>query len=373
MTDMKKTILFCDNTLWGLVNFRGNVIKHFLAKGFNVVLVAPEKDDSQMRTSVPSGIKYVPIEMGRTTTNPFSDIKYFASLLRIYHKERPDYIFNYTIKPNIYGSIAASLLNIRSCATMAGMGYIFLNDNIPAMIGRLLYRFGLRFPNHLFVLNEGNLEKILQQKLCSPKKIILLNGGEGVDLEKFAFCDNESDKLTFLFIGRLLLDKGYHEFVETARKVKEMHPSVKFQLVGPMDPSYPNSVSEADFDRDVNSGCVEYLGFMSDMDSIYRRKGIVVTLPSYSEGMNRALMEACASGKPIITTRIHGCSEAVDDGINGFLAEPRSTSSLIEAVLKYINLPKEERRNYSMASRKKAETLFDVNNVIKKYDKLLSM
>lgn len=365
-------IIFCDNTLWGLVNFRGEVIRHFVAEGCQVVLVAPEKDDKQMRTTIPEGVQYIPIKMKRTSLNPIKDLAYFFRLLRIFRMERPDYIFNYTIKPNIYGSIAAHICGCHSTAMMAGLGYIFINDSMVLRIARSVYRFGLSYTEHLIVLNDYIRGMVKSQKICAPEKIVFLEGGEGINIGKYTKYDNSSDTVTFLYIGRILWDKGYDEFSRAARKVKALYPDVRFELLGSMDPSYPKSVPEERLRKDEADGILKYIGFTHDMDSVYRRRGIVVTLPSYSEGMNRALMEACASGKPIITSDIPGCRESVDDGQNGYLVQPRDAESLANAMLRYIRLSDNEKRTFSDHSREKAERLFDIRNVISQYEKIVN-
>lgn len=360
-------IIFCDNTLWGLVNFRGEVIRHFMRKGHQVVLVAPEKEDKQMRTTIPDGVRYIPVKMARTSLNPVKDFGYFMRILKIFRAERPDYIFNYTIKPNIYGSIAARLCGCRSTAMMAGLGYIFINDSLLLRIARTVYRFGLIFTDHLIVLNSFIREMVVQKRFCNPKKIVFLEGGEGIDIRKYTKYDNASATTTFLFIGRILWDKGYDEFSKAARKVKALYPDTRFELLGSMDPSYPKSVPEERLRHDEADGILKYIGFTHDMNSVFERKGIVITLPSYSEGMNRALMEACASGKPIITSDVPGCREAVDDGVNGYLVPVKNADALADAMLRYIRLSEDEKRRLSDKSRVKAETLFDIRNVIEKY------
>ena len=162
-------------------------------------------------------------------------------------------------------------------------------------------------------------------------------------------------------------DKGYDEFSKAARKVKALYPDTRFELLGSMDPSYPKSVPEERLRHDEADGILKYIGFTHDMNSVFERKGIVITLPSYSEGMNRALMEACASGKPIITSDVPGCREAVDDGVNGYLVPVKNADALADAMLRYIRLSEDEKRRLSDKSRVKAETLFDIRNVIEKY------
>lgn len=369
---IRKTILFCDNTLWGLVNFRGVVIDHFIKKGYKVILVAPQRVDSDMKTEIPSEVQYIPVELGRSSQNPINDIKYFFSLYSIYKREKPDYIFHYTIKPNIYGTLAARLLKIKSTAMMAGLGYVFMEDNIVNKLARSLYRFALKYSNKVFLLNKQNVEQVVSKGICCADNIIYLQGGEGVNLDYFPFVDNDSDEITFLMIGRVLLEKGYGEFVEAAKRMKSINPKLKFELLGPIDESFPDSVSRKQIEKDERNGYINYLGFTDDVRVHLNRKGIVVVLPSfYGEGLNRSLMEACAMGKPIITTDIPGCREVVKENSNGYLVPAKNVDALVAAMNAYCSLSVEERIEYSLNSRKWAEECFDVKNVIKEYEKLI--
>lgn len=365
-------ILLCDNTLWGLVNFRGPIIRHFLEQGHQVVLVAPEKEDRQMRADPPAGARYVPIRMGRTSTNPLSDLRLLHQLRRIYRHERPDYIFHYTIKPNIYGTLAAHSLGIPSTAMMAGMGYVFSKQSLATRLARVLYRIGLSRTRHLLLLNESNREAVLRQRLCQERKIVMLPGGEGVDCQHFASSPNAAEQTTFLFIGRLLWDKGYEEFVRAAELVKKEHPEARFALLGSLDPSFPGSVPYQRVEADQRRSLTEYRGFRTDMTEVYREPGLVVTLPSYyGEGMNRSLMEACATGKPIITTDIAGCRELVQPGQNGYIVPPRDAQALAQAMLRYLNLSAGQKEAFSQHSRRLALQRFDIEHVKQVYDQII--
>lgn len=181
MTDNKK-ILFCDNSLRNLINFRGDVINSYVADGYSVILVAPQDYDYHPDNSK---IKFIQIEMNRSGMNPIRELVYLKKLYLIYKEEQPDYIFLYTIKPNIYGSIAAKLCNIPSTAMIAGLGYVFSSNSIGSIIARALYRFALHFPEHVLVLNKYNFEVMIKKHIVSRNKIILLPGGEGINLDKF--------------------------------------------------------------------------------------------------------------------------------------------------------------------------------------------
>lgn len=177
-----KKILFCDNSLRELVNFRGDVINSYASDGFKVVLVAPKTCDYS--PTLPN-ICYIPIKMTRSGMNPLTELQYLWTLYRIYRRERPNYIFHYTIKPNIYGSIAAKLCHIPSTAMIAGLGYVFNNNSLGSRIARVLYRFAMRFPQHIFVLNNYNKEVVLKERIATVQQLILLPGGEGINLSCF--------------------------------------------------------------------------------------------------------------------------------------------------------------------------------------------
>ena len=175
-------ILFCDNSIRNLLNFREDVIDSYVSDGHKVVLVAPQDFDY---VSENINIKYIPIKIRRSGMNPFAELSYLKTLYKIYKSENPDYIFHYTIKPNIYGSIAAQLCHIPSTAMIAGLGYVFTSKSIGSFIARMLYRFSMRFPEHILVLNAYNKDVVLKYHIASVKQVILLPGGEGINLDVF--------------------------------------------------------------------------------------------------------------------------------------------------------------------------------------------
>lgn len=365
-------ILFNNNVLGGLITFRGDVIEHFLAQGHKVILVAPLPDDTSLLDRIPKQAKYIQIKMERNSVSPFKDINYLCRFIKILRREKPDYVFNYTIKPNIYGSIACRMLGIPSTAMLAGLGYSFNHDGLVAKLGRSLYKFALRFPQYVLFLNKDNVETAKNINLCESDKIIWLEGGEGVNLMKYDYHDNSSGIPIFLFVARLLKEKGYNEFIQAARELKKMNPDVRFLVAGGLSLTSPGHITEEEFEINKKEGIAEHLGNVSDMPKLYSEPGIVVVIPSYySEGLNRSLMEACSAGKPIITTDMPGCRETVIDGINGFLVNPKDVNSLISAINKYLNLSQKERNEMSLASRKLAEEKFDIKKVIAVYDGIL--
>lgn len=368
-----RKILFCDNVLWGLVNFRGSVIRHFVQQGDEVVLVAPQDDESIMKVDIPEGVRYIPVRLNRCSRNPFTDLIYCAHLYRIYRKEHPDYIFHYTIKPNVYGSIAARLAGINCTGMVAGLGYGLLGDGMLSRLLAVMYRYAFKYVSSIFVLNKFNYQYLLDHKFCTSAQLRLFKGGEGVDLSAYPYVREESGSpVVFLMVGRVLYDKGYREYVQAAKIVKQQYPDVRCQLLGMLDETYPAHVDEEELKRDVEEGTIEYLASTNDVMQYLGRSGVVVVLPSYFEGLSRSLMEACAVGRPIIATDIPGCRETVDEGKNGFLVKVKDSSSLAEVMLRYLSLSDAEKQAFSRHSRKKAEETFDVRQVIKEYEKDLA-
>lgn len=366
-------ILFNNNNLFGFAVFRADVIQHYIDCGFEVVLVAPGNNQETIK-SIPEKTRIIRITANRTSTGIVDNISYFKQLYKIFKIEKPDYIFNYTIKPNIYGAIAARLQGIPNTCMLAGLGYTFTHNDFKSIIARVLYRISLKCTQHVLLLNESNYNTVINKRLISKDRIIWLEGGEGVNHQAYPFYDNTSCNVSFVFIARLIPEKGYRIFTKAACIVKNKHnKNVHFLVIGDFDEDYPNSITREEVDRDVANGYIEYLGTFSNMLEVYSRPGTVITIPSYySEGLNRSLMEACSCGKPIITTNIYGCRETVIDGVNGYLVEPQDVNSLVDAITRYLELNDEQRQQMSLESRKLAESRFDISKVIAVYDDIIA-
>ena len=368
-------ILFNNNNTFGLTVFRIDIINHFLECGHEVILVCPVRMVDDLK-KMPAGAKMIEIKANRASTGIIDNISYLRQLYKIFKAERPDYVFNYTIKPNIYGAFAAKMLGIPNSCMMAGLGYAFSHNDISSYIARTLYRLSMKCTQHIMVLNESNYNTLLEKRLCKKDKILWLKGGEGVNLSNYPFYDNDNDDITFVFIARMIAEKGYRIFVEAAKEVKKQHNQVKFQAIGTFadgSPDASSNITREEVDNDVKNGYIEYLGTFSNMLEVYSKPGSVITIPSYySEGLNRSLMEACSCGKPIITTNIYGCKETVVDGVNGYLVEPKNVPALVDAITRYIELTPEQRRQMSIESRKLAESRFDIQKVIAVYDDIIA-
>lgn len=362
----KLKVLFVDNSLWGLLNFRLEVIEAFVRRNHDVVLVAP-KDEMSDVNKIPLKVKYIPVKLNRTGMNPFEDFRYYKKLKKLYKLERPNYIFHFTIKPNIYGVLAAHSLGIRCSAMIAGLGHIYTQESLKNSLIRFIYKYALRYVEYIIVLNKSNLEVLEKHKIANADKIVWFIGGEGVNLLKFPFLPLENhNKPIFLMICRLLYEKGYAEYVETARSLKEV---AEFRIMGPID-SHPTAVKRATVDADVANGIIKYIEYSPYVIDEIKQIDCIV-LPSYGEGLSRVLMEGLAMGRPIITTDIPGCRETVNEGVNGFICKPRDVDTLQNACKSFISLTFEQKVEMGKESRLLAEKLFDVTNVINSYFEIL--
>ncbi len=365
-------ILFCDNRLGGLLGFRIDVIRHYAEQGHEVLLVCPppESDwDKIGQTNLPNvRVIYVPLQANGL--NPIKDIKLLLAYLRLFRKERPDWVITYTIKPNIYGGIAARIMHLPTASMIAGLGYAFEGNSILKKMLRCLYRFGLKKTKRVLVLNQSNYDTVLTYHLTSQDKLTLLQSGEGVNLDQYSATPADFSKgVTFLVISRVLYDKGYQEFVEAIQQLpKDAH--VRYQWLGPTAYNRPFGVPQEVFEKDCQLGTFEYLGVTNNVLQYAGQKDVVIVLPSYMEGLSRSLMEACALGRPIITTNIPGCREMVEEGKNGFLVPAKDSKALAQAMARFLQLTESDKQAMAHFSHDLAVQRFDVRKVIEVYDQI---
>jgi glycosyltransferase involved in cell wall biosynthesis len=299
-------------------------------------------------------------------SNPLKDFSYMRQLYRIYKRANPDVILQFTIKPNIYGTLAAYPLRKLVVNNVCGLGTVFLHDNLTAKVAQMLYRFSFRFPKRVFFQNEDDRSLFVEKKLIRSKATDLLPGS-GIPLDKFMPTEfKRNEEFSFLMIARLLYDKGICEYVEAARIAKKNGIKAKFQILGAIDTDKNLGISEAQLQAWIEEGVIEYLGTTDDVPAVIAQADVVV-LPSYREGTPRALLEAASMGKPIITTDIAGCRQTVDNGINGYLCEVKNAKDLAAKIEKMYALDNQSLMKMGQASRLKVENEFDEKIVIQKY------
>ncbi|MGC8890671.1 MAG: glycosyltransferase family 4 protein [bacterium] len=362
-------ILFVANVSRDLYNFRIGLMRTLKRRGFEVVCIAPK--DSFSERFIKEGFRYVSVEyLKREEKGFFKNLLLIWELYKIYKKENPVLVLHYTIKPNIFGNIASKLSRVRSFSIVTGLGSFFVRKSIFQILIRFLYKISFNFTEKVFFLNREDRELFIKNGIISPNKAVLING-EGIDTSYFSpdFCSRvskEEKNPVFLLTARLLWDKGIKEFVESARKVKEIYPKAEFWLLGPIDEANPTAIPSKTVKDWEEKGIIKYLGIVDDVRPLICQSDVVV-LPSYREGVPRSLLEAISMGKPIITTDTAGCREVIEDGRNGFLVKVKDVESLTNAMIRFIELSKEKKREMGMYSREKAIREFDERIIIDKY------
>jgi glycosyltransferase involved in cell wall biosynthesis len=362
----RRRVVVIGNMLDTLVWFRGPLMEAMVAHGHDVVALVPIQDASSplIRRLEAMGVSTQSISLDRVGFNPFADAYTICSLVARLRRLRPDVVLAYMIKPIIYGSIAARLAGVPAVYSIVeGAGYIFSDQNDRRVLLRAavksMYRLALASNRRVFFLNQDN--KRLFEELGAirhPEHAVLLNG-IGVDLDQFTPVLTPQ-RASFLLIARLLRDKGVREFVAAARLVKACYPDVRFRLVGWLDGS-PSAIREDELRTWVDEGTIDFLGKLDDVRPALADASVFV-LPSYHEGLPRTIMEAMATGRPIITTDAPGCRETVIPGRNGCLVPVRDVPALAEAMLRFIEKP-ELIASMGHESRRIAEAKYDVHRI----------
>lgn len=367
---MSKKIVIALNTAWNLVNFRAGLIRALVAQGYEVVAVAPYDDYAPRLAEL--GCRFVALPMDNKGTHPGRDFLLFLRFLNLLRNERPDVYLGYTIKPNVYGSLAAHSLSIPVVNNIAGLGTAFIHDNWLTRLVRGLYKTALSQSNHVFFQNDEDKQLFINLNIVSHERVSRLPGS-GINLDTFChepMSQSENRPFRFLLVARLLWDKGVGEYVEAARLVHLKFPTAQFQLLGFLDAKNKTAVSSAQMDEWVKEGVVEYLGVADDVKP-YLAAADCVVLPSYREGVPRSLLEAAAIGRPIVTTDAAGCRDAVDDGVNGLLCRVADAADLAEKLLLMMEMSSENRTTMGLAGRRKMEIDFDEKIVINRYLKII--
>jgi len=352
------------NTSWNIYNFRLNFIKTLIAQGFEVHTVAPI--DKYTHYLVEAGCIHHKVRMDSRGANPVKDFALIIELWSIYRKIRPGIILHYTVKPNVYGTIAATLLKIPVVNNVCGLGTVFLKKNLVSAIAILLYKWTFRFPKKVFFQNADDLNLFIERKLISPQSVDLIPGS-GVDLERFQPMDfKRNEAFTFLLISRLISDKGILEYIEAVKKLKFQGMAARFQLLGAKDPQHKRGIQEKVIEQWIKDGTIEYLGTTDDVRQFIEKADCIV-LPSYREGAPRTLLEAASSAKPIVATDVPGCHHVVSNEVNGLLCKMKDADDLAEKMEKMANLSNDRLREFGQNGRKKMVAEFNERIVIDKY------
>jgi glycosyltransferase involved in cell wall biosynthesis len=348
-----------------LVRFRGPLIARIVARGHRVVALAP--DPTPPTGFAELGADYVPLPLERAGTDPVRDLAVLAELRRAFRRIRPDVLLAYNVKPMVYGLLAGLAAGVpRRYALVTGLGYLFLPDGtrrqrLVSWVARPMYRAALQAATAVFVQNPDDQRDLRRAHLLPRRTPVVRVAGSGIDLTRFPRVPPPDGPPTVLFIGRLLKDKGIHELVAAARIVRAKHPEVRFELVGGLDPN-PSGVTAAVVERWKAEGVVDPVGEKSDVRP-HLAACAILALPSYREGTPRSVLEAMATGRPVVTTDAPGCRETVVDGENGLLVPVKDADALAAAILRLVE-DRALRERMGGAGRARAEAVFDVDRVV---------
>lgn len=363
---MNKKIVLSVNTAWNVCNFRAGLVRALVRHGYEVLVLAG--DDAYSPHLAELGCHFKRLPMDHHGTSASHDLALLVKYWRVLQSVRPLAYLGFTIKPNVYGSIAASGLAIPVINNVAGLGATFLHGSLLTKVVKQLYRLSLRRSSRVFFQNRDDRQLFLDAGLARESVTEVLPGS-GIDLHHFQplpVAAIEDRCFRFLLIARMLKDKGVEEFAEAARIVHRVAPSVQFQLLGAVDATNPNAVRLERIREWEAEGLVRYLDRTDDVRP-YLEDADCVVLPSYREGVPHSLLEAAATGRPIIATDVAGCKDIVDDNCNGFLCRVRNAADLADKMIRMVKLPPEQRRRMGETGRVKVVREFDEDIVIRKY------
>lgn len=357
---MKGNILILTNNIGGLHAFRKDVVKAICDAGHKVYISTP--DDSAMADYFREiGCEIIVTEFDRRGVNPLADFKLMLAYRKLMNQLKPVAVLTYTIKPNIYGGMAARLCRVPQLANVTGLGDAVENGGWMQKLTISLYKMGLGKARRIFFQNESNRNFGIRMGIADESSILL--PGSGVNLQHHTYQEYpvEEGRIRFLYIGRLLKDKGAEELFGAAKAIKAKYPQTEFQIVGSVEGDYQKQLDEL-----VADGIVRFLGPQADVRPFIGAVECTI-MPSYHEGMSNVNLESAANGRPVITTNVPGCKETVDDGKTGFLIEAKNSQSLINAIDRFIALPYEQKALMGREGRKKVEREFDRKIVVDAY------
>lgn len=348
--------LIVTNHSYMLWQFRRELIEALLQRGEVVIstpFVGHEEDFQKL------GCRCIETKLERRGMNPLQERKLFAAYRQLLKTEKPDLVITYSIKPNLYAGFLCRCMGIPYCSNVQGLGTAFQSKKMAALVS-VMYREALKKARTVFFENEGNAGVFVERGILTAEKITLLHGA-GVNLERYPLkpYPSESNGIHFLYLGRIMREKGMDELISSMRRLKaEYGDSVQFDVVGFFEDDYRQTLE--DLSRD---GVIHFYGFQENPEPFYESAHCVV-LPSWHEGMSNVLLEGAATGRALITTDIPGCREAVTEGENGFLTRVKNTESLYQAMKAFLMLEPEERAAMGVRGRKKMEREFNRDTVV---------
>jgi len=351
-------ILLLANHDLGLYKFRKELLQE-LVKDNEVFVSLPEGKFTKQIKEI--GVEYLVTDFDRKGTSITGDIELYKTYKRLIKEVKPDVVLTYTIKPNVYGGLACQSLGIPYIANVTGLGSAIENGGLLQLISICLYKVGLRKANKIFFQNEAN-RSFMQSKGIGKKNSELIPGS-GVNLNQYKVSKFPSDKsIEFTYVGRIMKEKGFDLYAQTAEYIKTKYPNTIFHVCGPYEDDYKERIEDL-----VKRNILVYDGYVEDMTTVYKKVQCTIHASYYPEGLSNVLLETCACGRAIITTNRPGCGEVVDDCYNGFIVKQNDLDDLKKKVEKFISLSNEQRKQMGLNAREKVEKQFDRNIVINKY------
>ncbi len=350
-------VLILSNKALGFYKFRRELLENLLSDN-EVILAFPNEEIKSAFVNM--GCEYIDVDIDRRGTNPLKDLMLAMKYERIIREKRPDIVLSYTIKPNVYGGIACRLTKTKYIPNITGLGSSLENGGLIQKIATTLYKCGVKKAECVFFQNAQNAMLFKERKLYSGRYKVI--PGSGVNLDDYVYVEYpaDDDPIRFLFVGRIMKEKGIEETVTAFREVHNLFPNTVLNIVGDMDENY------AEYLRSVECEFIKYHGEQIDVKPFYREAHCVV-LPSYHEGTSNVLLEAAASGRPVISTSVPGCQETFDEGVTGFGCDPRDAAGLYECMKKFLEMPYEKRKQMGISGREKIEKEFDRKLVVNAY------
>ena len=318
-------------------NFRGDLVRDMIASENEVIVTGPNKEfvDDIYALGVS---KFIEVPLVKDNTSIFGDIKYLKFLKKVIKDEKPDLVFSYTIKPVVYGSIAAKSCKVpKIYAMVTGLGRVYTSNSVKTKliktITKLLYKKAFKACEKVIFQNSDDIKEFVSGKYLPESKTVKVNGS-GVNMERFKRTELPVEP-TFLMVSRIIKEKGVFEYCEAARKVKREHPEAKFVLLGGFDASI-GAIKPEDIKQYIDDGSIIFPGEVKDPVKFYNEASVFVLPSYYREGLPRTILEAMACGRPVVTTDWPGCREPIDDGANGYLVPIKDSNALAEKLTAFI-------------------------------------
>jgi glycosyltransferase involved in cell wall biosynthesis len=367
---VKKRIAFVSPNAWTMYNFRKEVLQSILQSGFEVIIIAGEDKYASLLVSM--GCLFIPVSVNNRSLWPADDVLLFLRLKAIYKKYRPDFIFHYVVKPNIYGTLAARVLKIPSIAVITGLGHALNENSFLQVLIKSLYRLSLRYAYEIWCLNEEDAAFFVQNHIAPMSKIKILPG-EGINtvhFKKDKTVKRHNPTFTYLMSARLLKSKGIIEYADAALILKQKNISCRCILIGAVE-KHPDAILSEDIASWQQNHRLEYLGFTDDVRTHFYEADCFVYPSYYNEGIPRSLLEACCMELPVITTDNTGCRDLIIDGVNGFLCKKHDPVSLANKMEMIWKLDSNKRISMGIRGRELIETKYSMDKVVSFYTRVL--